>query len=346
MTIHDDTVPPGSEALSEALRFSEEILRNVELNEVPLGNIALKCSRLARLLNEFGPQRMMQFEASGYPNDATGIMTQENWELAVEAGRKYRDEGGNDKVYVESIATIEGQLKADEHTLKAATEAASTAKSPEPRTGYHVGFQLDDKMVEGYRAQQSRRAVWQNTERLASRRNLLYQYALRHYCELRFSGIASDVFSRVRERVDARIGTVIPDAVQRFTAAYDNLRSENPEDWSNAVHSCRRILQDLADAVFPATDEDRQVQDEGGMKKVKLGKGHYINRIIAFLGDRSSSARFEQIVGSHLRFVGDRLDAVFSAAQKGSHQTILRREEADRFVVYTYLIVGDVLSLL
>jgi len=139
---------------------------------------------------------------------------------------------------------------------------------------------------------------------------------------------------------------VIPDAVQRFTAAYDNLRSENPEDWSNAVHSCRRILQDLADAVFPATDEDRQVQDEGGMKKVKLGKGHYINRIIAFLGDRSSSARFEQIVGSHLRFVGDRLDAVFSAAQKGSHQTILRREEADRFVVYTYLIVGDVLSLL
>jgi hypothetical protein len=69
VTIHDDTVPPGSEALSEALRFSEEILRNVELNEVPLGNIALKCSRLARLLNEFGPQRMMQFEASGYPND-------------------------------------------------------------------------------------------------------------------------------------------------------------------------------------------------------------------------------------------------------------------------------------
>src|ERR1019366_9165407 len=41
VTIHDDTVPPGSEALSEALRFSEEILRNVEPNEVPLGNIAL-----------------------------------------------------------------------------------------------------------------------------------------------------------------------------------------------------------------------------------------------------------------------------------------------------------------
>jgi len=289
---------------------------------------------------------MMRFEASGYPTDAAGMMSHEEWELAVEAGRKYKDEDGSDKVYVESIATIQRQLKADEHTLKAATEAASAAKSSQPKTGFYTGFQLDDKMVEGIRAQQSRGAVRLNTERLASRRTLLYQYALKHYCELRFSAIASDVFSRIRERVDAEIGTVIPDAVQRFTAAYENLRSENPEDWSNAVHSCRRILQDLADAVFPATDEDRQIQDEGGTRKVKLAKGNYINRIIAFLCDRSSSARFEQIVGSHLSFIGDRLDAVFSAAQKGSHQTILRREEADRFVVYTYLLVGDVLTLL
>jgi hypothetical protein len=44
-------------------------------------------------------------------------------------------------------------------------------------------------------------------------------------------------------------------------------------------------------------------------------------------------------------FLGDRLDAVFKAAQKGSHADIVTREEADRYVVYTYMIVGDLMSL-
>jgi hypothetical protein len=79
---------------------------------------------------------------------------------------------------------------------------------------------------------------------------------------------------------------------------------------------------------------------------VKLGKEHFINRIIAFVHDRSESRRFGDIVGSHLTFLGDRLDSIVQAAQKGSHATIVTREEADRYVVYTYLVVGDVLTLL
>jgi hypothetical protein len=162
---------------------------------------------------------------------------------------------------------------------------------------------------------------------------------------LKFSSIADDVFSRLRERVDSAIGMQIPIAVKRLAAVYDNLRSENPEDWSNAVHSCRRILQDFADAVFPPR-EDKIVKEKGKEKRIKLGKENYINRIMAFIENRSSSKRFNDIVGSHLRFIGERLDAVFEASQKGSHDTIISREEADRYVVYTYLIVGDLLSLI
>jgi hypothetical protein len=182
--------------------------------------------------------------------------------------------------------------------------------------------------------------------RLARSRALIYRYVLHKHYELKFSGIADDVFSRIRERVDSAIGTVIPEAVKRLTAIYENLHSENPEDWSNAVHGCRRLLQDLADAVFPATDATRTKRVGKEDISIKLGKEHYINRLIAFVDDKSSSERFNDIVGSHLGFVGDRLDAVFRAAQKGSHSDIVKREEADRYVVYTYLIAGDILSLL
>lgn len=125
---------------------------------------------------------------------------------------------------------------------------------------------------------------------------------------------------------------------------YENLQSENPENWSNAVHSCRRILQDLADVIFPPR-EDGAVLVDGKEKTVKLGKDNYINRIIAFVQEKASSERFEEIVGSNLAYLGNRLDSAFQASQKGSHANIVNRDEADRYVVYTYLLVGDVLSI-
>ena len=171
-----------------------------------------------------------------------------------------------------------------------------------------------------------------------------HQYVTRRYYELKFSDIADDIFSRVRERFDSSIGDTVPTAVQKLTAIYDNLRSENPEDWSNAVHSCRRMLQELADAIYPAT-EDRETKVAGQKRLVKMGADNYVNRLMAFIEKHSDSKRFVSITGSHLRFIGERLDAVIQAAQKGSHTTITDRSEADRYVIYTYLIAGDILSL-
>ena len=122
------------------------------------------------------------------------------------------------------------------------------------------------------------------------------------------------------------------------------MRSDNPEDWSNAVHSCRRILQDLADQLFPAQD-DRLVESGGKSKTIKMGPDQYINRLMAYAEDNSESERFQDIVGSHLRFLGERLDSIFKAAQKGSHSTIIDKREADRYIAYTYMVVGDILTL-
>ena len=148
------------------------------------------------------------------------------------------------------------------------------------------------------------------------------------------------------ERADATIGKTIPESVKRISAAYENLLSDNPEDWSNAVHSCRRILQDLADSIFPATDQVRELRIAGKIQGIKLGRENYVNRIMAFVQDHSDSGSFREIVGSHISFLGNRLDSIVEAANKGSHDTIVARQEADRCVVYTYLLVGDILTLL
>ena len=182
------------------------------------------------------------------------------------------------------------------------------------------------------------------SQRLASRRTLIYEFAVRKHYDLKLAGVADDVFGRIRSSVDDSIGLVVPEAVRKLSAVYENLKSDNPEDWANATHSCRRVLHDLADAVFPAQVETGTRKVNGKEIKIKLGGDQYINRLIAYIEGWSESTRFNEIVGSHLRYMGDRLDALFGAAQKGSHSTVTK-QEADRCVVYTYLLVGDILSL-
>ena len=76
-----------------------------------------------------------------------------------------------------------------------------------------------------------------------------------------------------------------------------------------------------------------------------MGVENYINRLVCFIEDHSEYERYSEVVGSQLSFIGNRLDALFRAAQKGSHATISTRVEAERYAVYTYMIVADILKL-
>ena len=336
-------IPPSGQALREALSLSEDIPRNIELITLPLANVALQTSRLARLLNDFENQKVMEFEASGYPSTPDGIVP-DIYKLAVLAGREFQEKDTksgtiNSYIYRTSIEELEQELKSFESALAAAhdPDVAVSSANPNQMVWNPVGnkFERDTIRTSAARAQQ----------RLSSRRSFIYSYVLRRHYELKFSGIADDIFSRIREKVDSAIGDNVPAAVQKLAAVYENLQSENPEDWSNAVHSCRRLLQDLADAIYSARADIVKTVN-GKETVINLGPDNFINRLIAFLEERSTSERFTEIVGSHLKFIGERLDSVFRAAQKGSHNKIISREEADRYVVYTYLITGDILSLL
>jgi hypothetical protein len=336
-----DAVPPTRQALREALALSDDILRNIELSELPLANIALKASRLARLLNDFDAQKTMEFEASGYPFTPDGVPS-DVFKLAVSAGREMKEKNEKTgevvrRIYTTSIEGLEQEVRSTEAALAAARDPDVSVSSANPnQTVWNpIGNQFERRTI------RSSAATAQS--RLSSRRSYIYAYVLRKSHELKFSGIADDIFSRIRERVDSAIGAKVPGAAQKLAAVYENLQSDNPEDWANAVHSCRRILQDLADALYPPRD-DVVKEIDGKTRTIRMDAEAYINRLVAYAEGMSSSGRYNALVGSHLRFLGDRLDSVFQAAQKGSHATV-GKEEADRYVVYTYLIVGDLLSL-
>ena len=84
----NEKIPPSKKSLTDALVLSEEILADIELNRMPLTNIALKIGRLSRLLNDFDHQKIMEYESGGYPTNPKGF-PKEVWRLAKIAGRTF-----------------------------------------------------------------------------------------------------------------------------------------------------------------------------------------------------------------------------------------------------------------
>ena len=321
-TSSGDFISLPKSASTEAEELSAAILEDIELSKVPLSVVVLKTLRLTRLLNDFDAQQIFEWESSGYPDNASGA-GEEVSKAARSAGRSYYGKDSKSGAskrfrYIESVEGIEG--------------AISIAKT---------SLQTSDIQRERLVATRTLRRM---NPRLAQRRSFIYQYTLRKHYELKFAGLADGIFERIRSSVDVSIGELVPDAVRKLVAAHENLASDNPEDWANAVHSCRRILQDLADALFPARSETRTRNVEGKDVEIKLGNDQYINRLLAYIEDMAESERFVELVGSNLRYMRDRLQAVLQAANKGSHASVTK-EEADRYVIYTYLLVGDILSL-
>lgn len=320
-----------------AAYLAEEILSNIELSDIALSAVMLKCARLARLLRDEDRRRVFSYEAGGYPSDPDGVPA-EVFRLARLAGRVYTTKDKNglhvERMNTSSVETLEQTIKASQTSLAAAADPNISISSANPTQSVYApigNFQERRNL---------REAINTAIKSLAQSRQLAYNYASNVHFELEFSGAASSAFDRASERIDLHLLKLAPQASQKTSAINENLDSNNPEDWANAVHGCRRLLQEVANELFPP-QEPRERQG----KVIKLGPDQYINRLIAFIEDNSDSDRFKEIVGSTLAHMGHRLDALFKAAQKGSHAEIASRTEAERYVLYTYMTLGDILAL-
>ncbi|MCW7460419.1 hypothetical protein ND856_19085 [Leptospira bandrabouensis] len=179
-------------------------------------------------------------------------------------------------------------------------------------------------------------------EKLQTEKVVIYDYLISRYNELKFEKAAADIFDTARELVDSKLNTIAPETIRKFISAYENIDSTNPEDWANAVHSCRRILNNIADNLYPPRNGE---EVESGGKKIKIGSENYINRLILYVESLSKSKSFQKLFSSNLEFLGNRLDSIYNAANKGTHNEIETAEDAKRYVIYTYLLIWDILTL-
>ncbi|MBA1420471.1 MAG: hypothetical protein FAF03_06335 [Epsilonproteobacteria bacterium] len=136
--------------------------------------------------------------------------------------------------------------------------------------------------------------------------------------------------------MDKKLPDILPDVRNILDSISVNINASNSEDWKNAITSCRRLLKELANTLYPAMKNKKS--------NVKLDEQAYINRLTEYVKGKSGSKTYSTLIDTHLEFFHKRSMAVFDTTNKGTHQNI-SHEDAKRFVIYTYLLIGDIISL-
>jgi AbiTii len=323
----------------EILHLAEEILKNIELQEISLSNIVLRCSRLARITGNQPAMDLFKYELTGYPADDQGFVLAEAFQLARYANRTFRqkDKVGIIKEYLfpQTVAELENELEAAKEQMKVAFDRDISVSSANPTQ--HVWSPIGN----GTERAGIRLIITEKSKKLDQLKSGYYNYVLGVYYETKFKNITEDIFGNRKLIVDKALSVLLPTAFEKFVSVYTNLQSEKPEDWANAVHSCRRILKDFADFLCPATDE---VIDIGNHKTVKLSNENYIVRLKQFIKLNINSTSLKKVIGSNLEFIGDRIDSIYKSTTKGTHAKV-EQKEAESYVMYTYMLIGDILEL-
>jgi len=175
----------------------------------------------------------------------------------------------------------------------------------------------------------------QNT--LAVIKTIAHKHATEIYKNHVFKELAESNFNVLKRSIEDVLFDIDAELTEKIMVAFKAVSSDKPEEWSHALTTCRRFMEQLADKLYPASDEK--------MNGRLLGKSNYINRIWAFMDKAIESDTNKTLAKAHVDFLGAYLQNLYKISNKGVHAG-LTRLEALKSVLHIYLMCADILQYL
>lgn len=173
-----------------------------------------------------------------------------------------------------------------------------------------------------------------------------YDYALEKQIEISFGNVATTVFSEYRTRVENEFSKMSKENLLKLQAIEDKINSENPELYSQALTTCRRLFEgtakELFEKYFPEYGEKKYKTKSG--KEIDVSGEHYKNKLSAVIEKLEDKSPSKSMVGSNVIYLLDWIDNLTELQCKGVHHEVTRRD-ATRCIIQTYICLGDILSL-
>lgn len=284
---------------------------DIELDRVGENQILLKGLRLARLSRNEKLQEWLGYELNGYPDH------QESLALAI--GRRAHGPGGG--AFLAQLTALT--------TLRDAEASRLQAFSNFSVSGEWANVQAD-KQREAVANSAAAKAGLERAIGCVTAH--LYSVVTEIYHELLYSEVQAQLFEVARAEIDARLSSASGSALAKVDSISDRLRDGDTEAISQAMSSCRRLIDAAADAVFPPSDGGHEVDGQ----PLKVGAGQVKNRIAAHLFDLGlSKGRRDRL----RRTVSDLYDRTSS----GLHSEVTIHEARYVFL-QTYVVLGEVLT--
>lgn len=296
------------------LELATELLDDIELQRIPLQAALLKAGRLARLVGDDEAQRWIAMELYGYQDD--------------EVGRRHMDftarwiDKPTNKGYWAGAAQLEVQLDA----LKARLQ---TLRLPDV-SGEWASVALRETRSDQAGVTGAMTTLGVIISKVWA---LLHRFVSTRYYELAFSEEQGELFQHARSRVDALLSPLSGEVLAKVESIYRRLGEDDSEAVSQALNTCRRLIDAVADAVFPPTDGTTELAGN----VVSLGPSHTQNRLNAFVRNHTASESRRKKLR---RTLGDLYDRVST----GVHSDVTP-DEARFLFLNTYLCLGEVLAL-
>ena len=297
------------------LELSKELLDDIELSRTNVENLILKASRLARWVGSEEIRQWLKFEMGGYNS-------------TDELSLKYMGLTGRwiDK---EKNTGYWGPLAQQEAAIDAQKAKLAGMRTPDS-SGEWAGMAIAN-------VTRSMSEVANIISRLSGIKSRvlahLHTFVTEIYYEKEFDNLSESIFEKYKKDVDILIGTSCGNVLEQIPSVMSRLAEGNQESISQALTTCRRILESFADSIFPPIEDTIEI----GGNQLSLNASKYQNRINAYIHQRIESStrkiRFRQ-----------NLSNLFDRVSTGVHKDVTA-EEARALFLNTYLIIGEILHL-
>ena len=296
------------------ISLAKEILDDIELSRLEAQPLLLKTTRLARYVDDDEVRKWLRFEMQGFSNDEVSL------KYMTKTGRwtdKEKNEG-----YWMPLAQIEAWVDVQKQKL-------SLIRIPDT-SGDNAPLVID-------RVTKEMNAATLNIAKLEGIKSrvisLIHDFATNVYYQRTFDNVAEGIFDKYKKDVDFLIAENSGDVLEQIPSVVGRLSDGDKESVSQALTTCRRIIDSFANHIYPATDETIKIGDN----VLSLKQDKVLNRINAFIHTNSESESRKKKLRQNLSNLYERVSA-------GVHSDVDANEARSLFF-NTYLLLGEILTL-
>lgn len=326
--------------IEKALEACEKVVDGIEDGTITTESALLQCSKIARLTNDEENLIWLQYEYGGYPRTTEGKIVSDAWNIAYKKGRGYQ-KNGESYIFTELASELEEKIIAQQ---KAVGNFTTNGASVSGELALLAMDRLTTNVHRSTVTMVSDVAVAQ--KRLASLKAEYYEYALKKQIELTFGNVATNVFMRYRERVDIAFSELSKETLLKLQAIEGKLESGNPEMYSQALTTCRRLFESTTVELFVKyfPNYTHKIYKTKSGVEIDVSGDHYKNKLSAVIEKLEDKSPKKTLVGSNVIYLLDWIDNLIRLQCKGVHADITK-EDAERCILQTYMCLGDVLTL-